>query len=36
MDTTTTLHANAILFTDVDRETCNITADEIEKRLQKN
>ena len=37
MDTTATLHANAIpVYADVDRETYNITADEIEKRLQKN
>ena len=36
MDTTATLHANAIpVYADVDRETYNITADEIEKRLQK-
>ena len=36
MDTTATLHANAIpVYADVDRETYNITADEIEKKITK-
>tara|TARA_Y100000817_G_scaffold94733_1_gene73756 strand:- start:65 stop:1249 length:1185 start_codon:yes stop_codon:yes gene_type:complete len=36
MDTTATLHANAIpVYADVDKETYNITADEIEKKITK-
>tara|TARA_B100001123_G_C15202769_1_gene984048 strand:- start:73 stop:1257 length:1185 start_codon:yes stop_codon:yes gene_type:complete len=36
MDTTSTLHANAIpVYADVDKETYNITASEIEKKITK-